>query len=94
MGVTEEVGKVSAVAVGAMQSQPLAIALLIVNVMFLCFAGWVLNSVATNAAERNKTQMELIGRLVADCQRGSVLRPQGSSPSLPLPPLPAVPVHG
>lgn len=70
MGVTEEVGRVADTAVGAMKSVPLALALLLVNAGFLGFNGYVLSEVSTNARERNKDQMELIGRLVSDC-RGS-----------------------
>lgn len=62
----EATGKVAGAAVEAMKSTPLAIALLIVNVGFLGFAGYVLGQVAANAGERNKTQMELISKLVGD----------------------------
>jgi Tfp pilus assembly protein PilV len=64
--VTEQVGKVASSAVEAMKSTPLAIALLVVNVGFLGFAAYVLGEVAANASERNKTQMELISKLVTD----------------------------
>lgn len=70
MGVTEEAGKVGTAAVGAMASTPLAIALLIVNIGFLAFAGYVLGEVAANAQERNKAQMDLIEKLVHDCREG------------------------
>ncbi len=49
-----------------MSSQPLAIALLVVNIGFLSFCGYVLGQVAANAQERNKNQMELIGKLAED----------------------------
>ena len=66
MGVTEEAGKVGTAAVGAMSSQPLAIALLVVNIGFLAFAGFVLGEVAENARERNKNQTDLITKLAED----------------------------
>ena len=66
MGVTEEVGKVSEVAITAMKSVPLAIALLVVNVAFLAFAAYLLGQVAANAAERNTTQSKLIEKLITD----------------------------
>jgi Tfp pilus assembly protein PilV len=56
-----------------MAGTPLAIALLIVNIGFLGFAGFILGEVAANAAERNKTQMDLILKLVTDirdCRQG------------------------
>ena len=73
MGLTEEAGKVGTAAVSAMAGTPLAIALLIVNIGFLGFAGYVLGEVAANAAERNKQQMDLILHLVTDirdCRQG------------------------
>jgi hypothetical protein len=69
----EATGKAAAAAIDAMKSTPLAIALLVVNVGFLGFAAFVLGEVATNASERNKTQMELISSLVKDirdCRQG------------------------
>ena len=64
--IPEEAGRVASSAIDAMKSTPLAIALLIVNVGFLGFAAFVLGEVATNSAERNKAQLELITRLVTD----------------------------
>jgi hypothetical protein len=72
-GPVETVGKVASSTVEAMKSTPLAIALLVVNIGFLGFAAYVLGEVATNASERNKTQMELISKLVTDirdCKQG------------------------
>ena len=66
MGLVEESGKVGTAAVGAMSSQPLAIALLVVNIGFLAFAGFVLGEVAENARERNKNQTDLITKLAED----------------------------
>jgi hypothetical protein len=82
MGVTEEAGKVGAAAVGAMSSQPLAIALLVINIGFLGFAGYVLGEVAANASERNKGQMDLIYKLVSDirdCRGGTHVAPNPTS---------------
>jgi hypothetical protein len=66
-------GKVATSAVEAMKSTPLAIALLIVNVGFLGFAAYILGEVASNAKERNTSQLELISKLVTDirdCRQG------------------------
>jgi hypothetical protein len=71
--VVTETGKVASGVVNAMQSTPLAIALLVVNIGFLGFAAYVLGEVAANAQERNKTQTELISKLVTDirdCKQG------------------------
>ena len=49
-GPIEEAGNVATSAFDAMRSTPLAIALLVVNIGFLGFAGYVLGKVASNAA--------------------------------------------
>ena len=73
MGIVEEGGKVGTAAVTAMASTPLAIALLIVNIGFLGFAGFLLGEVAESARVRNTVQMDLIKQLVTDirdCKQG------------------------
>ena len=78
MGITEEGGKVATAAVGALSAQPLAIALLVINIGFLGFAGYVLGEVGANASERNNQQMQLISKLVSDmrdCRQGPGLKP-------------------
>lgn len=85
MGITEEAGKVGTAAVGAMSAQPLAIALLIVNIGFLGFAGYILGEVAESARTRNATQMGLIERLVTDirdCRAGPKATPQSWPPTM------------
>jgi hypothetical protein len=66
MGISEELGKTAVGTVEAMKTSPLALALLVVNGLFLGLMAYVLGQVAANAAERNKGQMELIVRLAED----------------------------
>jgi hypothetical protein len=87
MSIAESAAKTATATVEAMKSTPLAIALLVVNVGFLGFAAFVLGEVATNASERNKTQMELITNLVRDirdCRQGPPV-PRGTNSPLLLP---------
>jgi hypothetical protein len=75
MGITEEGGKVATSAVEAMRGTPLGIALLVVNLAFLAFVGYLLGEVAENARTRNTSQMDLIAKLVTDirdCRAGPV----------------------
>jgi len=67
MMVIKETGEVVVATVDAMKSVPLALALLVVNVGFLAFAAYILGEVSVNASERNKSQMDLIGRLATQC---------------------------
>jgi hypothetical protein len=72
-GAIEETGKAVSVVVDAMRSAPMAIALLVVNVIFLGVGAYILGEVAANSAERNRTQSELIAKLVSDirdCRQG------------------------
>jgi hypothetical protein len=73
MGAVEEVGKVAGGAIDAMKGTPVVIALLMVVVIFLGFAVYLLGEVAENARERNKSQLEMISKLVTDirdCRQG------------------------
>ena len=69
----EATGKAASAVASAMTGSPLALALLIVNIGFLGFAAYILGEVAANAQERNKSQTELISKLVTDirdCRQG------------------------
>jgi hypothetical protein len=85
MSPIETTGKVAASTIDAMKSTPLALALLVVNVGFLGFAAYILGEVASNAKERNTSQLELISKLVTDirdCRQGP--RPSAMLHLLPL----------
>ena len=69
MGVTEEAGKAVSGTIDALKSTPTAIALLVLNVVFLLFAVYLLGEVASNSSERNKTQTDLIAKLIAECRQ-------------------------
>jgi hypothetical protein len=69
----EQAAKVATSAVDAMRSTPLAIALLVVNCLFMGLGAYVLGEVAINAKERNTAQLDLIKQLVTDirdCRQG------------------------
>jgi len=66
--VIKETAEAVSVTAKALQSTPLAFALLIVNIGFLAFAAYILGEVSANAQERNRNQMELIGKLAVACQ--------------------------
>jgi hypothetical protein len=68
-GPHEAVSSVANSAIGAMKSTPMALALVIVNIIFLVFATYVLSEVSSRSKDRDKTQSELITSLVRDCAR-------------------------
>lgn len=53
--------------VTAMSSNPLAIALLLVNIGFLALTAFLLHDISANAAARNQSQQDLIVSLIRDC---------------------------
>jgi len=66
MSLPEQAGKVATSAIGALTNTPMAFAMLMLNIAFLGFAAYMLGSVAANSAERNRSQIELITKLVTD----------------------------
>jgi hypothetical protein len=64
--VTQGVTKVASGVVDAIGSSPLTLALVLVNVAFLGFSGFLLREVALGSRERNKSQNEMITQLMKD----------------------------
>ena len=60
----EKTGKVASEIVASLKDRPLALALVIVNLMFLMITGWVLFSVKESGERRDK----LVSDLVANCR--------------------------
>lgn len=70
MGALEEGGKAIGGVVEAMKSAPLALALLVVNCVFIAFTGYILHEMAAISRERNQSTSELIDTLVKECASG------------------------
>jgi hypothetical protein len=62
------IGEALKVALASMSGQPIAIALLLVNVVFLVFVTMLMSDVATNASGRDKQNAELIAQLIQACK--------------------------
>lgn len=78
MSLPQEAGKVAGGVVDALKGTPMLLALLIVNAGFLGIVVYLMGEAVANSAERNRTQLELIGKLVGDirdCRQG----PRGNS---------------
>lgn len=72
-GLTEEAGKVAGGVVEAMRGYPAVLLLLLVNLGFLGVLVYLMGEAVASSRGRDKTQMELIGRLVTDirdCRQG------------------------
>lgn len=69
MQIGDNVGKAASAAIRAIAPSPLAVALLFVNIGFLVFTAYVLGEIASNAKERNVSQMKMIEELIGECAR-------------------------
>jgi hypothetical protein len=67
MGTSEEVGKVASATVEAMKTQPLALALVVINVLFLVGGIFVLRDIAENLKGQQLRKDELLAQLAKDC---------------------------
>jgi hypothetical protein len=73
MGVTEEAGRVAGGVVEAMKGYPAVLLLLLVNLGFLGVIVYLMGEAVASSRGRDKTQMELIEKLVTDirdCRQG------------------------
>ena len=73
MSLPEQAGKVATSTIDALRSTPMIFAMILLNISFLGFCAYLLGSVSANSAERNKSQIELISKLVGDirdCRQG------------------------
>ena len=73
MGITEEAGKAVTGVAESMKGTPVMFAVLLVMLGTLVFIAYLLGLVASSAGERNKQQLELIGKLttdIRDCRQG------------------------
>jgi uncharacterized membrane protein len=73
MGVTEEAGKVAGGVIDAMKGTPMLIVLLLLNAGFLGSIVYLMGEAVANSSERNRSQLELISKLVTDirdCKQG------------------------
>ncbi len=77
-GLTEEAGKAAGTVVDAMKGTPMLLVLLLLNAAFLGVLVYLMGEAVASSRGRDKTQMELIGKLVGDirdCRQG----PRGNS---------------
>ncbi len=73
MGISEEGAKVAGGVVDAMKGTPMLLVVLLINAGFLGSIVYLMGQAVANSGERNKTQLELIERLVTDirdCRQG------------------------
>jgi hypothetical protein len=67
IGAIEEGGKVAVGTIEALKSQPLALALVIVNVLFLLTGGYFLHDLKSSVQERNQRHDEQFSTLLERC---------------------------
>ena len=67
MGALEEGGKVASATIESLKSQPLALALIVVNVLFLLGGLYALHDLAQAMRERETRKDQLLAELAKDC---------------------------
>jgi len=67
MGAVEECGKFATGTVEALKSQPLALALVVINVLFLLAGVWFLHTIAGNSSAAAVRRDALMTQLAKDC---------------------------
>jgi len=85
--IAEEGGQTARTVIGAMQSQPLAIALILINIMFLGGVGYLITDIAHTIGLRNLKQDEFWQGIARDCMsfERQVGPPPGYKPPEPKP---------
>lgn len=64
----QEGAKAATATVEALKSQPLALALIVINVLFLTAGGWVLHTVADNARSDRDARNALLAQMAENCR--------------------------
>ena len=67
-GPIEEGAKVATSVVDGLKAQPLALALIIMNVVFMAFAAWITHSINERTIRQFEVKDALIAKLVDQCK--------------------------
>ena len=66
-GAVEEGAKVAINVVEGLKSQPLSLALIVVNLVFVLFVGWLANGFNQRTTHQNEVKDQLIAKLLDKC---------------------------
>jgi len=73
-GAVEEGAKVATTVVEGLRAQPLSLALIVVNLVFVGFVAWIANEFNQRTTHQYEVKDQLIARLIDQC--GNSQRPQ------------------
>jgi hypothetical protein len=73
-GAVEEGAKVASSVVEGLRAQPLSLALIVVNLVFVGFVAWIANEFNQRTTHQYEVKDQLIARLIDQC--GNSQRPQ------------------
>ena len=66
-GAVEEGAKVATGIVEGLKSQPLSLALIVLNIAFILFTGWLAYTINDRTEHQYQVKDELIAKLIAQC---------------------------
>ena len=69
-GLTEEGGKVAHGVIEGLKSQPLSLALVVINCVFIIFMWWLASTFNQRTEHQYQVKDELIAKLLDQCARG------------------------
>jgi len=67
MGTVEETGKVAASIVDGLKSQPLALALIVINILYMVFFGFIAHTMQARGTSERAAMMEQTTHLMDRC---------------------------
>ena len=67
-GAVEEGAKVATTVVEGLKNQPLSLALIVLNVVFILFVGWLAHEFNQRTNHQYETKDQLIMRLIDQCK--------------------------
>ena len=69
-GLAEEGGKVAHGLIEGLKTQPLSLALVIINLVFIIFTFWLTNSLNERTTHQYEVKDQLIAKLLDQCAKG------------------------
>ena len=71
MSTVEQGAKVATSIVDGLKAQPLSLALIVLNIAFICLVAWLAHNINERTNHQYQVKDELIAKLIAQCGAGA-----------------------